>query len=194
MTKSIMDQQRTTLVLLSHCPAETVRIGRILGELLAAGDCVALVGELGAGKTCLTQGIAQGLGIPAGYAVTSPTFTLLNEYPGGKTGLYHFDVYRLTGPADLAETGFEEYLSHDGVVVIEWADKIEQQVPEGALYIVLSILEENVRKVEISGPRGQVDSCAAILHSGRHLTSASDCEAPGGCPQNAQGKNTEGRP
>ncbi|MHB8769719.1 MAG: tRNA (adenosine(37)-N6)-threonylcarbamoyltransferase complex ATPase subunit type 1 TsaE [Syntrophales bacterium] len=184
-----MDQNRTTIVLFSDCAPETVRIGRILGELLNAGDCVALVGDLGAGKTCLTQGIAQGLGIPAGYAVTSPTFTLLNEYPGGKTSLYHLDVYRLSGPADLAEMGFEEYLSQDGVMVIEWADKIERQVPEGALHILFSILEENVRKIEITGPRNQIESCTANMQSGRYQVPAPGCAVPSECRPRASGKN-----
>jgi len=174
-----MDQNRMTIVLFSHCPPETVRIGKILGQLLNAGDCVALVGELGAGKTCLTQGIAQGLGIPAGYAVTSPTFTLLNEYPGRESALYHLDVYRLTGSADLIEMGYEEYLSGGGVMVIEWADKIERQVPEGALHILFSILEENVRKIEISGPRRLIDSCAANLQSVGYRVPAYGSEAPG---------------
>ena len=92
-----MAGQRASLVLISKSPTETFRIGRILGEGLTGGDCVALTGELGAGKTCLTQGIADGLGVPDGYVVTSPTFTLINEYPGRKTSLYHLDVYRLSG-------------------------------------------------------------------------------------------------
>jgi tRNA threonylcarbamoyladenosine biosynthesis protein TsaE len=114
--------QRSTVVLFSKSPSETFRIGRILGETLKGGDCVALTGELGAGKTCFTQGIARGLGVPDAYVVTSPTFTLLNEYPGKDTALYHLDVYRLTGSADLAEMGYEEYLQGGGVMVIEWAD------------------------------------------------------------------------
>ena len=77
-----MVRDGNTIVLFSNGPSETFRIGWILGEILKDGDCVALTGELGAGKTCLTQGIAKGLGVPDSYAVTSPTFTLLNEYPG----------------------------------------------------------------------------------------------------------------
>jgi len=139
------------VVLISKSPAETVRIGRILGEGLKAGDVVALTGELGSGKTCLTQGIACGLGVPENYAVTSPTFTLINEYPGREAALYHVDLYRLQGAADLADTGYEEYLSGGGVMVIEWAEKVLEAVPVDALFVVMTYLEENVRKIEISG-------------------------------------------
>src|SRR5512140_946920 len=123
-TKVPMARDGNTIVLFSNGPSETFRIGWILGEILKKGDCVALTGELGAGKTCLTQGIAQGMGVPDCYAVTSPTFTLVNEYPGRNALLYHLDVYRLTGPADLQELGYEEYLLGNGVMVIEWAEKI----------------------------------------------------------------------
>jgi len=103
--------ERSVMVLLSKSPEETFRIGRILADGLKAGDVVALTGELGSGKTCLTQGIANGLGVPESYVVTSPTFTLINEYQGRQVDLYHLDVYRLTGCADLAEMGYDEYLS-----------------------------------------------------------------------------------
>jgi tRNA threonylcarbamoyladenosine biosynthesis protein TsaE len=158
--------ERFSVVLISKSPAETVRIGRILGEGLQAGDVVALTGELGAGKTCLTQGIAGGLGVPENYAVTSPTFTLINEYPGREAALIHVDLYRLQGAADLADTGFEEYLSGGGVVVIEWADKIREAVPDGAVWIVLTYLEENVRKMELSGCRDSVGRWERILKEG----------------------------
>ena len=143
--------ERSVIVLLSKSPEETFRIGRILADGLKAGDIVALTGELGSGKTCLTQGIARGLGVPEGYAVTSPTFTLINEYPGRQMALYHLDVYRLTGCADLPEMGYDEYLSGRGVMVIEWAEKIREAVPVGSLFVVMTYLEEYIRKIEISG-------------------------------------------
>jgi len=143
--------ERSVIVLLSKSPEETFRIGRILADGLKAGDIVALTGELGSGKTCLTQGIASGLGVPEGYAVTSPTFTLINEYPGRQMALYHLDVYRLTGCADLPEMGYDEYLSGRGVMVIEWAEKIREAVPVGSLFVVMTYLEEYIRKIEISG-------------------------------------------
>jgi tRNA threonylcarbamoyladenosine biosynthesis protein TsaE len=145
-----MSVQKTSLILFSKSPPETFRIGRILGEGLKRGDCVALTGELGTGKTCLTQGIAKGMGVPDCYAITSPTFTLINEYPGRDAALYHLDVYRLTGSADLLEMGFEEYLLGSGVMVIEWAEKIMDSIPEEALSIGFSYLNEYVRKIEIT--------------------------------------------
>ena len=154
------------MVLISKSPAETVRIGRILGEGLKAGDVVALTGELGSGKTCLTQGIACGLGVPENYAVTSPTFTLINEYPGREAALFHVDLYRLQGAADLADTGYEEYISGGGVMVIEWADKIPDAVPDGAVCVALTYLEENVRKMELSGCRDRIGRWERILKEG----------------------------
>ena len=145
-----MAAQRSSLVVISKSPLETFRIGRVLGAGLKGGDCVALTGELGAGKTCLTQGIAHGLGVPDCYVVASPTFTLINEYPGKETALYHLDVYRLTGSEDLEEIGYQEYLTSGGVVVVEWAEKISDSIPEEALRVALSYLDENVRKIEIS--------------------------------------------
>jgi tRNA threonylcarbamoyladenosine biosynthesis protein TsaE len=161
-----MTFQRSTLVLFSKSPSETFRIGRILGEALKGGDCVALTGELGTGKTCFTQGIANGLGVPDCYAVTSPTFTLLNEYPGKDTTLYHLDVYRLTGSGDLAEIGYEEYLHGGGVMVIEWAETIMDQIPAGALFVKFSYLKENTRKIELSGCLERIDSCELNLRKG----------------------------
>jgi tRNA threonylcarbamoyladenosine biosynthesis protein TsaE len=146
-----MSVQKALLVLFSESQAETFRIGRILGQGLKRGDCVALTGVLGAGKTCLTQGIAKGMGVPDSFVVTSPTFTLINEYPGKDVPLYHLDVYRLNRSADLLEMGFEEYLLGSGVIVIEWAEKILDSIPEEALSIGISYLDESVRKIEMSG-------------------------------------------
>ena len=165
-TKDPMVPDRNTIALFSNSPSETFRIGRILGEILKAGDCVALTGELGAGKTCLTQGIAKGLGVPDSYVVTSPTFTLLNEYPGRESALYHLDFYRLSGSADLMEIGYEEYLSGGGVIVIEWAEKIMDQIPAGALFIKFSHLGGNMRKIELTGCPERIDSWELNLRKG----------------------------
>jgi len=153
-----MAGQRASLVLISNSPTETFCIGKILGENLTGGDCVALTGELGAGKTCLTQGIAAGLGVPDCYVVVSPTFTLINEYPGTDVSLYHLDVYRLTGSEDLEEIGYHEYLTRGGVVVVEWAEKVPDAIPEEALCVTFSYLDENVRKIEISGGADRICS------------------------------------
>jgi tRNA threonylcarbamoyladenosine biosynthesis protein TsaE len=161
-----MAGQRASLILISKSPTETFSIGRILGEGLTGGDCVALMGELGAGKTCLTQGIAFGLGVPDGYVVTSPTFTLINEYPGRESTLYHMDVYRLRGSEDLEEMGFQEYLMSDGVMVIEWAEKVSEVIPDEALRVELSYMDETVRRIEISGGRERICSWERTLKQG----------------------------
>jgi tRNA threonylcarbamoyladenosine biosynthesis protein TsaE len=158
-----MDTQRSSLVLISKSPLETLQIGRSLGAGLKGGDCVALKGELGAGKTCLTQGIAKGLGVPDGYAVTSPTFTLINEYPGKETTLFHLDIYRLTGSEDLEQIGYEEYLTRGGVLVVEWAEKIPDSIPEEALWVTFSYLDENVRKIEMSDTAERICCWKAIF-------------------------------
>jgi tRNA threonylcarbamoyladenosine biosynthesis protein TsaE len=162
----IIQGERSEIVLLSKSPEETFRIGRILADGLQAGDVVALTGELGSGKTCLTQGIACGLGVPDGYAVTSPTFTLINEYPGRQMALYHLDVYRLTGCADLPDMGYDEYLSCRGVMVIEWAEKIREAVPVDSLCIVMTYLEEYIRKIEISVCPDRIGSWQRVLKEG----------------------------
>ena len=131
---------------------ETYRLGKRVGEALRKGDVVALTGELGSGKTVLSQGIAHGLGVHGGYAITSPTFTLVNEYPGREGTFYHLDLYRLSDAVDLEEVGFEEYLQTGGIMVIEWAEKIYDILPEGAIVIMFSYLDETSRSLDISGP------------------------------------------
>ena len=103
------------------------------------GDVLCLIGDLGAGKTTLTQGLALGLGLPPDEPVNSPTFTLLAEHPGGRVPLYHFDVYRLPDSSGLYDLAFDEYLSGDGVVVIEWADRIADALPPDRLDIALTV-------------------------------------------------------
>lgn len=135
--------------LISNSPGETLDIGRIIGEHLTGGQVVALTGELGSGKTCLTQGIARGLGISKKQYVTSPTFTLINEYPG-MIPLYHMDLYRLSGPGDLEDMGYEEYFYGNGVVVIEWAEKVADILPPGVLFIHMEYAGGDTRRMEIS--------------------------------------------
>jgi tRNA threonylcarbamoyladenosine biosynthesis protein TsaE len=98
--------------------------------------------------------------------VTSPTFTLINEYPGGDTTLYHFDVYRLRGSADLEEMGFQEYLMSDGVMVIEWAEKVSDAIPNEALRVELSYMDETVRRIEISGCQERICSWERTFKQG----------------------------
>ncbi|MBC6680553.1 tRNA (adenosine(37)-N6)-threonylcarbamoyltransferase complex ATPase subunit type 1 TsaE [Zhenpiania hominis] len=107
---------------------ETRAFGLELGASLGKGDIVALIGDLGTGKTALTKYIAEGLGIQE--VITSPTFTIVQEYRQGRLPLYHFDVYRIGDPEEMYELGYEEYFYGDGVCVIEWADLIEELLPE----------------------------------------------------------------
>nr|WP_320415660.1 tRNA (adenosine(37)-N6)-threonylcarbamoyltransferase complex ATPase subunit type 1 TsaE [Candidatus Contubernalis alkalaceticus] len=125
---------------------ETREVGKKLGMLLATGDIVALFGDLGTGKTVFTQGLAQGLGVH--NYVTSPTFVLINEYPG-RLPLYHFDVYRLEDPEEILELGYEEYFYGEGVSVIEWAEKIVDYLPHEYLGITL----EKTEPLELEGRR-----------------------------------------
>jgi tRNA threonylcarbamoyladenosine biosynthesis protein TsaE len=153
------------LKLISNDPDETFRIGRIIGETLGEGAVVALVGELGAGKTSLTQGIARGLDVGEEYPITSPTFTLINEYPG-RLKLVHLDVYRLSGSADLPDLGYEEYIFGKGVIVIEWAEKIQDVLPDESLFITMTYLDQTRRRIEISGGRAQVMQVTSALKDG----------------------------
>jgi tRNA threonylcarbamoyladenosine biosynthesis protein TsaE len=152
--------------MISNSPEETLYIGEIIGSLLERGDIVAMMGELGAGKTCLTQGIARGIGVPDSYRVTSPTFTLINEYPG-RMPLFHLDTYRLAGSQDLADMGYEEYFFSDGVVVIEWAEKIKDILPEGSIVLRIDYINDNARRIELSGNKSKIDQiCNALKERG----------------------------
>ena len=109
---------------------ETKEFGLQLGREAQKGDVIALIGDLGTGKTALTKYIAKGLGIEE--TITSPTFTIVQEYHDGRMPLYHFDVYRIGDPDEMFELGYEEYFYGDGVCVIEWADVIEDLIPPGS--------------------------------------------------------------
>ena len=135
--------------LISNSSEDTLKIGMIIGENLTGGQVVALTGELGTGKTCLTQGIARGLGISERQYVTSPTFTLINEYPG-RIPLYHMDLYRLSGSRDLVDMGYKEYFYGNGVVVIEWAEKVADILPPEVLMITLESVDGTRRKIRVS--------------------------------------------
>jgi tRNA threonylcarbamoyladenosine biosynthesis protein TsaE len=144
-----MNEDQQSIIVISRSPEKTFSIGELIGKMLVTGDVIALIGELGSGKTLLTQGIAKGLKIPDCYKITSPTFNLINEYPS-QIPLFHMDVYRLDGIGGLEDIGFEEYLNKDGVVVIEWAEKIREFIPEDAMIININTLDETARKIEIS--------------------------------------------
>ena len=128
-------------------------LGEKLGALLGAGDLICLYGGLGAGKTCFAQGIARGLGVEG--AVTSPTFTLINEHYG-RLPFFHMDVYRLDSVAEMEDLGYEEYFYDGGVTLVEWAEKIDELLPEDRLDISIDRTGEgeDFRQVTLS-PRGE---------------------------------------
>jgi len=126
---------------------ETFRIGELIGARVNSGDIICLIGELGTGKTHLTKGIAKGLDIKD--HVTSPTFTIVNEYIG-RLPMYHFDVYRVNDPGEIEAIGFDEYIFSDAVSIIEWANYIEELIPPNNLAITIeknSELGDNYRKI-----------------------------------------------
>ncbi|MCR4404275.1 MAG: tRNA (adenosine(37)-N6)-threonylcarbamoyltransferase complex ATPase subunit type 1 TsaE [Candidatus Acetothermia bacterium] len=135
-------------VVCTKSPEETAALGERLAEELKPGACVALIGELGAGKTTLIKGLARGLGVPE-KEVLSPTFVLVREHRGGRLPLFHVDAYRLAGPEELQEIGLEEYLLSEGITVIEWADRIPQALPPGCLEIRLEIISERERRITL---------------------------------------------
>ena len=141
---------------------ETVRLGEELGRTLAGGVVVALVGPLGAGKTQLVKGIARGIGEADSGKVTSPTFTLVQEYHGRIT-LYHIDAYRLKGAAELAALGFDEMIRRDSVVVVEWADRAGAIIPAEALTIRIEPMSETVRRFEFAAADQMAIQCIASL-------------------------------
>ena len=122
--------------------------GRQLATTLQPGDVLALSGDLGAGKTCLVKGIAAGLGIP--HEVTSPTFTLIHEYGGGRYPLAHIDLYRLETPRAAVAIGIEDYLGGSGITVIEWAERIESLLPKQTKRIHLTAIDELTRQIEVT--------------------------------------------
>jgi tRNA threonylcarbamoyladenosine biosynthesis protein TsaE len=126
--------------------AEATReVAAELAPDLKAGSVVALVGDLGAGKTEFVKGLAAGLGSPS--VVTSPTFTLIHEYLGGRLPLYHMDFYRLSSEDELDEIGFDDYLSRAGICAVEWANRFPERIPGTAIWVTLSIAENNERLI-----------------------------------------------
>jgi tRNA threonylcarbamoyladenosine biosynthesis protein TsaE len=128
-----MTHELHELDLFARGPEQMRAIGRRLGEVCTAGDVIGLLGPLGAGKTCLAQGIAAGLGVPGDVAVASPTFSIVHEYRG-RLPMYHMDFYRLEG-ADFEEAGLEEYLDGSGVVVVEWAERWPSMLDHATLLV-----------------------------------------------------------
>ena len=126
---------------------DTKSFGQHLANNLKPGDVVALIGDLGTGKTALTKAVATGLGVTG--MITSPTFTIVCEYHEGRMPLYHFDVYRLAGIDDMLELGYEEYFYGDGICVVEWADRIEKLLPENTKTIKIGFGDDPDERIYI---------------------------------------------
>lgn len=136
--------------LITNSVEQTINLGRIIGKSANAGDIICLTGELGTGKTHITKGIAEGLDIHE--YITSPTFTIVNEY-NGRLKLNHFDVYRVNDPDEIEAIGFDEYIFSDAISVIEWADYIEELIPQEHISIHIEKQPElgmDIRKITIN--------------------------------------------
>ncbi len=133
---------------LTNSPLETEAIGAALGAVIPAGTIIAYRGDLGAGKTAFTRGLALGLGCKD--LVTSPTYTIVNEYLGGRLPLFHFDMYRLASSNDLWDIGWEDYLDRNGVCAVEWSENVEDAL-EGATIITIEKLGEDSRRITLEG-------------------------------------------
>ena len=145
----------SSLDLLLSSPRETESFGYAIGQLLRGGQVLALIGELGAGKTALVRGIAAGLGVPAD-SVTSPTFVLVHEYQG-RLPIIHIDLYRLQGPEEVESIGLSDYLTDSVAIAIEWADRFPQLLPEDRLEVRLAHRTRTTRKalLEARGSRSR---------------------------------------
>ena len=133
---------------ITNSPAETESIGFALGKIIKKGTVIAYRGDLGAGKTAFTRGLARGLGCTE--IVTSPTYTIVNEYLGGRIPLFHFDMYRLRSSDDLFDIGWEDYLDRGGVCAVEWSENVDDAM-EDALYITIEKLGEDSRRITLEG-------------------------------------------
>ena len=139
---------------LTNSPEETEKVGAALGKILSPGTVIAYRGDLGAGKTAFTRGLARGLG----YAepVTSPTYTIVNEYLGGRLPLFHFDMYRLASSDDLWDIGWDDYLDRNGVCAVEWSENVADAL-EDAILITIHKTGETSRRIVIEGGENLAD-------------------------------------
>jgi len=133
---------------ITNSPAETENVGAALAAGLGPGTVLAYRGDLGAGKTAFTRGLAKGLG--CGEIVTSPTYTIVNEYLGGRLPLFHFDMYRLASSDDLWDIGWEDYLERGGICAVEWSENVDDAM-ENAVFITIHKTGEETRRIEIEG-------------------------------------------
>lgn len=162
----------TPLVCHSRSAADTERLGQLLAPLLDAGAFLALRGELGGGKTCFTRGLVAGLAPENLALVASPTFAIMNHYPG-PLPVYHFDFYRLSGDDEIAELGFEEYLQGAGICIVEWAERLHALLPDERLEFLFCHEDDDRRRIEITASgetaRKVLERLAALIDAENFL-------------------------
>lgn len=146
---------------------DTARLGALLAEVLPPGTVVALIGTLGAGKTRLVQAVADALGVAPG-SVVSPTFILVNEYTGGRLPIYHFDTYRLKDDDEFLELGPDEYFESNGLVFIEWADRVAHLLPQQRVEVTMEVVGETARRIALNGTSDSTDELAARIAEAYH--------------------------
>lgn len=134
----------------TNSPEQTEMLGGLLAAQLRAGDVIAFYGDLGAGKTAFTRGLARGLG--SRMQVTSPTYTIVNEYPDGRLPLYHFDLYRLGSSDDLFDVGWEDYLDRGGVCAVEWSERAPDAL-SSAIRVEITRVGDDCRRITVTGGR-----------------------------------------
>ncbi len=139
---------------ITNSPVETEKVGERLGKVLNPGSVIAYTGDLGAGKTAFTRGLARGLG--CNEIVTSPTYTIVNEYLSGRIPLFHFDMYRLASSDDLWDIGWEDYLDRGGVCAVEWSENVADAL-EGAIVVSIEKTGEETRRITIEGGENLAD-------------------------------------
>jgi tRNA threonylcarbamoyladenosine biosynthesis protein TsaE len=142
----ISDNWCTAMIIYSNSEADTISAGHRLAEVLVPGDVVALYGELGAGKTSFVRGLSEGLGVLV--RVSSPTFTIVNEYPG-RIPLFHFDMYRLKNEDELFDIGWEDYLERGGVCAVEWSENVEKAFDGSVIRVLIEKTGDGSRRIDI---------------------------------------------
>ena len=140
---------------ITKSPEETERVAQAFAPLLRPGTVIAYEGDLGAGKTAFTRGLAKGLGIKD--TVTSPTYTIVNEYLSGRLPLFHFDMYRLTSSDDLFDIGWEDYLDRGGICAVEWSENVSDALGDKVFRVIIEKVDETTRKITFEGGYGCVD-------------------------------------
>ena len=160
------------MIVITRSPRETEDIGRKLGSLLDKGAFVALFGDLGGGKTCFTRGIVATAAVESSHLVASPTFAIMNEYPG-TVPIYHFDFYRLASGHEISELGFDDYFQGDGICIAEWSERLGDMLPEAHIKVTLEHAGGDCRKITIvaGSPHSQVliDKLKSLLNTEEFL-------------------------